>query len=156
MSAFFIRKIEAEIHVSMTGRVILRIAYGLDLRDSKDPYVNVAEKTLHLINEGASFGGVILDLIPFCKQLFVFHHPPCCILTSCRADISTTHALLVSWCGHKEVRGASAIGVRRPPRSCRRSLGRDGESFGEWASRGSSLDLILTLCYLRIVMSPKL
>ena len=52
---------------SMTGKVILRIAYGMDLTDPKDPYVHVAEKSLHLLNVGVSFGGMIFDYIPLCK-----------------------------------------------------------------------------------------
>lgn len=52
----------------MTGKVIMRIAYDYDLKDPKDPYVHVAEETLHFMNVGVSFRGLILDFLPFCKR----------------------------------------------------------------------------------------
>ncbi|KZV72772.1 cytochrome P450 [Peniophora sp. CONT] len=53
----------------MAGKVIMRIAYGVDMKDPKDPYVHVAEDTVHLMNTGLSFGGLILDFIPFLQRM---------------------------------------------------------------------------------------
>ena len=52
----------------MTGKVIMRIAYGADLEDPKDPYVHFAEKTVCLMNLGVSFSGLLLDLIPISRS----------------------------------------------------------------------------------------
>ena len=47
----------------------MRIAYGANLDDPKDPYVHVAENTVSLVNLGVSFRGALLDYFPFRELL---------------------------------------------------------------------------------------
>jgi hypothetical protein len=74
----------------MAGKVILRIAYGIDVKPRNDPYVELAEKTLHSIALGSTMGGLIFDLVPFrtfySTNSFLYAH-----------RLSEIHALVVSW-----------------------------------------------------------
>ena len=111
----------------MTGKVIMRIAYGADLEDPKDPYVHFAEKTVYLMNLGVSFSGLLLDLIPVCKQ------SSCLQLVQWQLDLpafdSTTYAFVGSWCRPEETRCKSTSFGHQS--SCYRwTLGCDGEDQG--------------------------
>ncbi|KZV72773.1 cytochrome P450 [Peniophora sp. CONT] len=53
----------------MTGSVIMRIAFGIELQDRSDPLVNTAENTLHLMNIGVSLSGLIFDFVPFLQHM---------------------------------------------------------------------------------------
>jgi len=50
---------------SMSGQVIMGIAYGIDIAPHDDPYVSLAEKALHAV-EAASITGWTFDMLPFC------------------------------------------------------------------------------------------
>ena len=50
---------------SMTGQVIMGIAYGIDVAPRDDPYVYLAETALHAV-ESASTTGWMFDMLPFC------------------------------------------------------------------------------------------
>jgi hypothetical protein len=50
---------------SMSGQVIMGIAYGIDISPQDDPYVSLAEKALHAV-EAASITGWTFDMLPFC------------------------------------------------------------------------------------------
>ena len=41
----------------------MRIAYGIEIQEKSDPYVQIAEDTVHAMNEAATFGGMI-----FCQK----------------------------------------------------------------------------------------
>jgi hypothetical protein len=49
----------------MAGRIILEIAYGIDVLPQNDPYVATAEKTLHAISLATNMSGTLFDLIPW-------------------------------------------------------------------------------------------
>ncbi|VDB88748.1 unnamed protein product [Peniophora sp. CBMAI 1063] len=53
----------------LTGRIIMRIAYGIDIQDHDDPYVRIAEETMDAMNTGATFKGLIFDFVPFLKYM---------------------------------------------------------------------------------------
>ena len=44
------------------------IAYGIDIAPHDDPYVSLAEKSLHAV-EAASITGWTFDMLPFCGSL---------------------------------------------------------------------------------------
>lgn len=58
----------------MAGQVILRIAYGIDVQPQDDPYVALAEKTLHSITLGSSLPGMLFDMVPFCAYYLPLLH----------------------------------------------------------------------------------
>jgi hypothetical protein len=50
---------------SMSGQVIMGMAYGIDVAPQDDPYVSLAEKALHAV-EAATITGWTFDMLPFC------------------------------------------------------------------------------------------
>jgi hypothetical protein len=50
---------------SMTGQVIMGIAYGIEVAPHDDPYVSLAETALQAV-ESASTTGWTFDMLPFC------------------------------------------------------------------------------------------
>ena len=109
----------------------MRIAYGADLEDPKDPYVHFAEKTVYLMNLGVSFSGLLLDLIPVCKQSSYLQ------LVQWHRDLSafdsTTCAFVVSWCRPEETR-CKSTSFRYQSSRYRWALGCDGEDQGACSS----------------------
>jgi hypothetical protein len=55
---------------SMSGQVIMGIAYGIDIAPHDDPFVSLAEKALRAI-ESASVTGWTFDMLPFCKSSMI-------------------------------------------------------------------------------------
>ncbi|KAI0028104.1 cytochrome P450 [Vararia minispora EC-137] len=53
----------------MAGRIIMRIAYGIDIRPHNDPYVHMAEEALQAISVGSQFGGLLFDMVPFLQKM---------------------------------------------------------------------------------------
>jgi hypothetical protein len=49
----------------MTGKVIMAIAYGIEIAPHDDPYLSLAEKAMHAV-EAASITGWTFDMLPFC------------------------------------------------------------------------------------------
>ena len=59
----------------MAGSTILDIAYGLDIRNSDDPYLKRAEECLGIIDKAGNPGSFLVDIIPACAHgsfLFTF------------------------------------------------------------------------------------
>lgn len=54
---------------SMAGRVIMRTAYGIDVQDNNDPYIDIAERGLQALNAGVNAGSFLVDIVPICKRL---------------------------------------------------------------------------------------
>ena len=50
----------------MTGKVIMSIAYGIDVQDKNDPYVADAEKMLQALAAGSTQEAAFLDAVPWC------------------------------------------------------------------------------------------
>jgi hypothetical protein len=48
----------------MTGRIILRIAYGIDVKSTDDPFVLMAEDALEAISVASQFRGMLFDMVP--------------------------------------------------------------------------------------------
>ena len=59
--------------LSVTAKIIMRIAFGIDVTGPEDLYVRLAEDTLHAINAATSFGGLVFDFFPFCECRRCFH-----------------------------------------------------------------------------------
>ena len=53
----------------MAGRVIMRTAYGIDVQDSNDPYIDIAERALQAVNAGVNAGSFLVDIVPICESL---------------------------------------------------------------------------------------
>jgi hypothetical protein len=49
----------------MSGKVIMGIAYGIEVAPQDDPYVSLAEKAMHAV-EAATITGWTFDMLPFC------------------------------------------------------------------------------------------
>ncbi|KAH9976327.1 hypothetical protein BGW80DRAFT_1292859, partial [Lactifluus volemus] len=54
----------------MAGKIILGIAYGIDVLPQNDPYVAIAEKMLHSLSLATQSGGRLFSMIPWCGFLF--------------------------------------------------------------------------------------
>lgn len=76
----------------MAGKVILSIAYGIDIAPRGDPNVEVAEKAVGAIIAG-SLRGRIFDLFPFRTYDRVFFSNRVQHVAGSRA-----HAVVVPWC----------------------------------------------------------
>lgn len=53
----------------MTGRVIMKIVYGVFVESSEDSYIAYAEETLDLIVQAMVPGSFVVDFLPFLKHL---------------------------------------------------------------------------------------
>jgi cytochrome P450 len=49
--------------------IILRIAYGLPVKERNDPYLEIAEKISHGVSEGGSAGATMVDIFPIVRYL---------------------------------------------------------------------------------------
>ena len=55
---------------SNAGTIILKVAYGYTVKEGKeDPFVELADKVMHVISLVANPGAYIVDTIPACKPL---------------------------------------------------------------------------------------
>ena len=70
---------------SMTGQVIMGIAYGIEVAPHDDPYVSLAETALRAV-ELASTTGWTFDMLPFCGYTGTINDP---VLMSIIAQTST-------------------------------------------------------------------
>ena len=78
---------------SMSGQVIMGIAYGIDIAPRDDPYVSLAEKALEAV-ESASTTGWTFDMLPFCRSLMTLVIMSPVNTSVCRHAPS----LVVPWC----------------------------------------------------------
>ncbi|KAJ7243050.1 cytochrome P450 [Mycena rebaudengoi] len=51
----------------MAGMIILSTAYGIDILESDDPYVEISEKALHAMACAGNSGSYLVDSLPFLK-----------------------------------------------------------------------------------------
>lgn len=58
---------------SMAGRVIMRVAYGIDIQAHDDPYVEIGEKSLQALCAAANAGAFFVDSLPFCEPLSILN-----------------------------------------------------------------------------------
>lgn len=61
---------------SMAGRVIMRVAYGIDIQAHDDPYVEIGEKSLQALCAAANAGAFLVDSLPFCALLSMLNAWP--------------------------------------------------------------------------------
>lgn len=54
---------------STVGGIILSLAYGLRIKRFNDPWINLAELTLHTTTEAAVVGRYLVDIIPALKYV---------------------------------------------------------------------------------------
>ncbi|TCD67113.1 hypothetical protein EIP91_000576 [Steccherinum ochraceum] len=53
----------------MAGRVIMRAAYGIDIQDHDDPYIEIGEKSLQALSAATNAGSYLVDVMPFLKYI---------------------------------------------------------------------------------------
>ncbi|VDB88744.1 unnamed protein product [Peniophora sp. CBMAI 1063] len=53
----------------LTGKIIMHIAYGIEVKNYHDPFITIIEAALTAINHSATFGGLVLDLVPFLQKM---------------------------------------------------------------------------------------
>ncbi|KAL0958419.1 hypothetical protein HGRIS_000559 [Hohenbuehelia grisea] len=53
----------------MAGKIILSIAYGIDVQPGNDPYIALAEEAIHCLVQAAIPGAFVVDSLPFLKYL---------------------------------------------------------------------------------------
>lgn len=51
-----------------TGSTILSIAYGIDVREEGDPYVDAAEEVMRAVSETIGPGSFLVNVFPLCKS----------------------------------------------------------------------------------------
>ena len=49
------------------GSVILRISHGYQVKENRDPFVEIADKATEQFSLATAPGGFLVDLIPACK-----------------------------------------------------------------------------------------
>ena len=54
---------------SLAAATIMRVAYGFDIKDSSNKYIQIAEESMIGIAEGAVPGRWLVDQLPICKCL---------------------------------------------------------------------------------------
>ena len=57
------------MEISTFAASIMKIAYGIDVKDSDDPYISIAEEALNGIVEAAVPGAFLVDLLPILKYV---------------------------------------------------------------------------------------
>lgn len=55
----------------------MSIAYGIDVKEGKDMWLDVIEKALHGLNTAARPGAYMCDVLPFCEIIGYLLY--CCI-----------------------------------------------------------------------------
>ena len=54
----------------MAGSGIMRIAYGIEVKDNDDPYIQTAEDVLKVVIRASNVGQYLVNLMPFCEWKF--------------------------------------------------------------------------------------
>jgi hypothetical protein len=57
------------IWASMTGELVMSITYGIAVKSTNDPYINVAEKGMQGVVEAAIPGSFLVDMIPWLRWI---------------------------------------------------------------------------------------
>ncbi|CAL1695170.1 unnamed protein product [Somion occarium] len=52
-----------------SGEVIMRLAYGMDVQQEDDPYIDIAERGTHAISATTNAGSYLVDVIPILKYV---------------------------------------------------------------------------------------
>lgn len=50
------------------GTIILRIAYGYEVKENNDPFIDLADRAVHQFSRSSTLGAFMVDDMPFCKQ----------------------------------------------------------------------------------------
>jgi cytochrome P450 len=50
------------------GRTIIKIVYGIDVKDSGSEFISMPEKVIGDVNEGSIPGRFLVDFLPICKR----------------------------------------------------------------------------------------
>ena len=54
---------------SLFSATVMKIAYGIDVQETDDPYISLAEEALHGLNQAATPGAFWVDLFPILKYV---------------------------------------------------------------------------------------
>jgi hypothetical protein len=54
---------------SFAGGVTLNLAYGIDIKPENDPYINISERAIGLLNQASAPGKYFVDSIPWLKYV---------------------------------------------------------------------------------------
>ena len=58
--------------ISMAGKEIMKIAYGIDVQDKNDPYILTAEHAVGSISATTNAGSNLVDTLPFCESICAY------------------------------------------------------------------------------------
>jgi hypothetical protein len=53
---------------SLSGSIVLTIAYGYEVKDLNDKIVKVAKKMVQVMGEVALPGALLVNILPFCEE----------------------------------------------------------------------------------------
>ena len=63
----FIPKFLTLINIRFAGATIMSVVYGLDITDTKDRYLDVAEKSISHLAQAGMPGAFLVDMLPWCE-----------------------------------------------------------------------------------------
>ena len=55
--------------ISLFGATFMKVSYGIDVRESDDPYISLTEESLHGITEASIPGAFWVDFFPILKYV---------------------------------------------------------------------------------------
>ena len=55
--------------ISTFAATIMSISYGIDVKESNDPYISIAEEALSGVAEAGVFGAFLVDIFPLLKYV---------------------------------------------------------------------------------------
>jgi hypothetical protein len=58
-----------DLEISLSSAIVVNIAYGIDVQESDDPYLSLAEEALNGLNQAAILGTFWVDLFPLLKYV---------------------------------------------------------------------------------------
>ena len=69
MPGFWFRQGLNDSEISLSSATVVNIAYGIDVQESDDPYLSLAEEALNGLNQAAILGTFWVDLFPLLKYV---------------------------------------------------------------------------------------
>lgn len=57
------------------GGTVMKLVYGIDIKDKDDPYVYAAESVLHSLDDAAIPGKFLVDLLPWSECCYLANPP---------------------------------------------------------------------------------
>ena len=57
------------LEISLFGSITMKVTYGIDVQESNDPYIHLAEESLTGLNQAGVPGAFWVDLFPILKYV---------------------------------------------------------------------------------------